>query len=85
MAIEKERGTQKYIMDLELLNTHNAQGCPACGHKFNLGDTVVMACGTWPGGAKLIHAHEAIFDPKTSSYLERRCTQSIRLDQTRGV
>ena len=65
--------SQKLIVDLEILNTHNAEGCPACGQKFNLGDSVVMACGEWSGGSKLIHAGEAVYDPKTSSYVERRC------------
>ncbi len=40
----------KIIMDLERLNRSNAEGCPACGHKFSLGDTVVPACGAWEGG-----------------------------------
>ena len=35
----------KIIMDLETLNASNALGCPACGNKFNLGETAVLACG----------------------------------------
>ena len=62
-----------FIIDLEKLNTLNSQGCPACGHKFNLGDTAVWACGAWEGGAKVIHEQEAVFDRKTNSYIERRC------------
>jgi hypothetical protein len=61
-----------FIMDLEKLNTYNAQGCPACGNKFNLGDTVVAACGTWDG-KKLIHESEAIFDERISAYVDRKC------------
>ena len=61
-----------YIMDLERLNTYNAQGCPACGNKFNLGDIVVAACGTW-NGKKLIHENEAVFDEKISAYVDRKC------------
>ena len=34
---------RKFIMDLEKLNTYNAEGCPACGMKFNLGDSVLVA------------------------------------------
>ena len=32
----KEELNQKIIMDLEKLNTYNAEGCPACGRKFSL-------------------------------------------------
>jgi hypothetical protein len=45
----KERN--KFIVDLNILNSHNATGCGACGGKFNLGETVVMAYGGWQGGA----------------------------------
>ena len=64
---------QKFIMDLEMLNTGNEKGCIACGKKFSLGDTVVMACGAWEGAAKMIHENEAIFDKKTGRYIERKC------------
>ena len=63
---------RKFIMDLEKLNTYNAEGCPACGMKFNLGDTVVVACGTWEGG-KIIHESEAVFDERINTYVERKC------------
>ena len=64
---------QKFIMDLEMLNTGNEKGCIACGKKFSLGDTVVLACGAWEGGVKIIHENEAIFDKKTGGYVERKC------------
>jgi len=64
---------QQFIMDLEHLNRYNSEGCPACGHKFSLGDPVVIACGAWEGGAKIIHEHEAVFDHSTGQYVERRC------------
>jgi hypothetical protein len=54
-----------FIMDLERLNTYNEQGCPACGKKFNLGDTVVVACGSWNS--------EAVFDKKISAFVDRKC------------
>jgi len=63
---------KKFIMDLEKLNTYNAQGCLACGRKFNLGDTVVFACGTWDG-QKIIHESEAVFDERISTFVERKC------------
>jgi hypothetical protein len=68
----------KYIIDLALLNQFNAEGCPACGHKFNLGDPVVKACGAWEGGPRLIHEHEAVFDKTTASYVEKRCYAARR-------
>lgn len=70
---------KKFIMDLQMLNTHNAKGCEACNQKFNLGDTVVVACGDWQDGCeRLIHEQEAVFDPKTNTYYERKYYQSLR-------
>ncbi len=63
----------KMMLDLEKVNELNAEGCVACGRKFALGETVVLACGAWEGGSKFIHENEAVFDTKTSSYVERRC------------
>lgn len=71
----------KFIMDLERLNRFNSEGCPACGHKFSLGDPVVVACGTWEGGAKVIHENEAVFDKSTGQFVERRC-YSARIKKT---
>jgi hypothetical protein len=65
--------TQKIIIDLEKLNRLNAQGCPACKKKFTLGEMAVLACGSWQG-AKYIHENEAVFDKKTSTYYERKCS-----------
>lgn len=63
---------KKYIVDLNILNTYNAKGCEACHQKFNLGDTVVLACGPWSDGcARLIHERDAVFNPKTGTYFER--------------
>jgi hypothetical protein len=67
----------KIIMDLEMLNTTNAEGCPACGRKFNLGDTAVLACGAWGEGARYIHENEAVQDARTSRYFERRYYASL--------
>ena len=63
---------QKIILNLEQVNTMNAEGCIACGHKFNMGDSVVRACGAWEGGRKLIHENEAVFDKRTDAWYERR-------------
>ncbi len=73
-----ERRTPKIIMDLEKVNAYNAEGCPACGRKFSLGDTAVLACGAWDGGPKYIHENEAVFDKKTGGYIERRCYEAGR-------
>jgi len=69
---------QKIIMDLEMVNTLNEEGCPACGRKFMLGEMAVVACGTWEGGPKYIHAEEAVWDQKTGMYYERRCLLASR-------
>ena len=63
----------KILMDLEKLNTYNAQGCAACNGKFNLGDTAVLACGFWTGGPRLVHEHEAVYDPEALAWVERQC------------
>jgi len=68
----------KMMIDLQKLNELNAEGCPACGGKFTLGETVVLACGAWEGGARYIHENEAVFDEKTSTYVERRCYEAGR-------
>jgi hypothetical protein len=71
--VSGSRQEHKSIIDLLKLNELNAEGCPACGRKFTLGEPVVMACGAWDGGPKYIHENEAIFDIKTNTYFERRC------------
>ena len=37
----------KMMLDLGKVNELNAEGCAACGRKFTLGETVVLACGAW--------------------------------------
>ena len=60
----------KILIDLEMLNRLNAEGCFACGRKFNLGDEVVLARGKWQG-FKYIHEHHAILDKNTNDHYER--------------
>jgi hypothetical protein len=72
----KNKKSQKTIIDLEMVNTLNEEGCPACGNKFTLGEPVVLACGDWGGKKKLIHENEAIFDKKSGSYFEKSCYRS---------
>jgi hypothetical protein len=67
----------KIIMDLEALNRTNAQGCPACGRKFNLGDTAVLACGAWGDTPRYIHENEAVHDRRKAQYYERRFFASL--------
>ncbi|MDY6839698.1 MAG: hypothetical protein SWH78_17200 [Thermodesulfobacteriota bacterium] len=73
----KTRHQHRTIMDLERVNRFNAEGCLACGKKFSLGDAVVMACGKWEG-LKYIHENEAVLDPKTGVYFERRHRGALR-------
>ena len=68
----------KIIMDLEALNATNAQGCVACGRKFSLGDTAVLACGAWGDGSRYIHENEAVQDNRTSQYFERGYYMSLK-------
>lgn len=77
MASSKKKG-QTFIIDLEKLNTLNAEGCAACGRKFTLGETVVKACGAWEGPPKFIHENEAIWDENRSGFIERRCFESAK-------
>ncbi len=67
----------KKIVDLEMINTLT-KGCPACGKNFTLGESVVMACGAWEGGPRYIHENEAVFDRRTSTYVERKCFEAGR-------
>ena len=69
----KNRKPQKTIIDLEMLNSLNEEGCPACGKKFTLGEPAVLACGDWGSKKKLIHENEAIYDKKSGSYIEQSC------------
>ena len=68
----------KIIMDLEALNASNAVGCPACGGKFSLGETAVLACGAWGSGPRYIHENEAVRDAQTSQYYERKYYASLK-------
>ena len=73
-----EKNRLKTIIDLEKLNSLNAEGCPACGRKFALGEPVVLACGAWEGPPKYIHENEAVYDTRTATYVERRCYEAGR-------
>lgn len=61
----------KTIMNLEMLNTLT-EGCPVCGGKFILGETVVSARGAWGAVPRYIHESESVFDEKTSCYYEKK-------------
>ncbi len=63
---------KRLLLDLEKLNTLNEEGCPACGKKFEMGDVVVPACGPWGQEFKYIHEKDAVYDPKTDQFYERR-------------
>jgi len=74
----KRQKSDIVIMDLEKLNTYNAQGCLACGRKFNLGDPVVLACGSWSDRFMYIHAHEAVLDRESNCYFEKGHHRTLR-------
>ncbi len=61
----------RILIDLETLNILGAEGCPACGRIFELGEAVVLACGTWEG-ERYIHKDEAVYDKNANTYYERR-------------
>jgi hypothetical protein len=73
-----EASKQKMMLTLEKVNELNEEGCAACGRKFTLGETVVLACGAWEGGPRYIHDEEAVFDKTSSTYVERRCYEAGR-------
>ncbi len=76
------RERNRFIVDLNILNTHNASGCGACGGKFNLGETVVVACGAWKGGgSRLVHEKEAVYDSRCDTYYEREFFNAYRAGQ----
>ncbi len=68
----------KMMLDVGKVNELNAEGCAACGRKFTLGETVVLACGAWEGPPKYVHENEAVYDTRTSTYVERRCYEAGR-------
>ena len=70
------------IIDLELLNSGNAQGCAACHRKFSLGDIAVMACGFWETGPQLVHRNEAVYDTVTDQWMERTCHKARYMQRT---
>ena len=74
--VDLEKKKQTFIIDLEKLNSLNAEGCVSCGRKFTLGETVVKACGAWEGPAKFIHENEAVWDAVSGTFIERRCYES---------
>jgi hypothetical protein len=61
----------RVLIDLEKLNTLGEEACPACGKIFELGEAVVLACGTWEG-ERYIHEDEAVYDKYANTYYERR-------------
>lgn len=69
----------KSIVDRNLLMNLNADGCPACGGKYSLGEPIVLSCGAWEG-LKWIHEKDAVFDTSCSAFLERRYFESKKAD-----
>lgn len=72
----KKKQKHRILIDLERLNRLST-GCLACGHRFSLGDEVVLARGKWDG-FKYIHVQEAIFDSKTDTHYERKHYSAVK-------
>jgi hypothetical protein len=67
----------RILIDLEKLNTFGAEGCPACGRNFELGEAVVPALGAWEG-ERYIHEDEATYDKNANAYYERTYRDSLK-------
>lgn len=78
MKIKNIQTPVKNIIDREALM--QLKRCSACGNPFNLGDTVVLACGGWEGPPRWIHEKEALFDKKIGSYVERKCLKARQIN-----
>ena len=65
------RCEREVIMDLEMLNRTNSQGCKACGKKFTLGESVVLAAGDWGDDLRYIHEKESICDIGSGKHVVR--------------
>ena len=70
-----DKKAMRTIMDREKMMS-NPEGCPACGRKWNMGEPVVYACGSWGNDLKLIHESDAVFDTNTKTYVERKCFEA---------
>ncbi len=70
----KER--HRILIDLEKLN-RLSEGCLACGHRFCLGDEVVLARGKWDG-FKYIHKNEAVLEKASDTHFERKYYGALR-------
>ncbi|MCF8067651.1 MAG: hypothetical protein K9L30_03585 [Desulfobacterales bacterium] len=68
---------KKIVIDLNLLNTLNTEGCPACGGKFSLGEMTVPAFGKW-NGLKLVHEKDTVFNNKTNSYIDKNMLGEVK-------
>jgi hypothetical protein len=67
----------RILIDLEKLNTFGAEGCPACGRNFELGEAVVPALGAWEG-ERYIHEDEATYNKNANAYYERTYRDSLK-------
>ncbi len=65
------RKSLKTIIDREKMSAHPT--CPACGRNFSMGETVVVACGTWGDSPRYIHEDDAVYEPADGNYYERKC------------
>ncbi len=73
MSKTKKGAMPTMIMDREKMGT--AGKCPACGRPFEMGDSVVLACGGWGDELRYVHEREATFDQARSAYVESSCAE----------
>ncbi|MEW5736809.1 MAG: hypothetical protein AB1921_18335 [Thermodesulfobacteriota bacterium] len=65
-----EDGPVKRIVDLLFLNSLDSPRCPSCRLPFTLGETVVLATGSFEG-CRYVHEADARFDRGAGGYVER--------------
>jgi hypothetical protein len=74
--MKDDRENLKTMVTLKMMSSRDGT-CAFCGHPFTLGETVVRACGGWSGGTRLVHERDAVWDPVSGMYVERRCFDRV--------
>ncbi|MFH1156145.1 MAG: hypothetical protein V1793_20250 [Pseudomonadota bacterium] len=67
----------KSMVTLNMMNSREHSTCAFCGHRFSLGEPVVLASGGWHGGPRLVHERDAVYDRASGTYVERRCFEQV--------
>ena len=75
--MKQSKDNLRTLVTLDMMNSRDRSSCAFCGHKFGLGEPVVMAWGPWGREARLVHERDAIFDKASGSWVERRCFEQV--------